>query len=232
MSAAGQEHPDRGEIGRTDLESSLRSARSWATLLSVAGLGVATDLISKSLAFARIAPDPVRLQREEVLEAMKHGVVSGVLPAHDSVTVIPSVLDLRLVLNPGAVFGVGPGQRWFFVLFTLAALAFAIWVFANWTTRRSRMAHVALGLIIAGGLGNLYDRLMYGCVRDFLHPLPGVRLPFGLKWPSGSPEVWPWVSNVADAYLLIGIGLLLITLWRAPDTASGAGDRENEKAVS
>ena len=69
-------------------------------------------------------------------------------------------------------------------------------------------------LIIAGGIGNLYDRIRFACVRDFIHPLPHVKLPFGLTWPSGDPHLWPYVSNVADALLLIGIGLLLFRLWR------------------
>ena len=79
------------------------------------------------------------------------------------------------------------------------------------------VAHVALALLIAGGLGNLYDRVLFACVRDFIHPLPGVTLPFGIRWPGGSREVWPYVSNVADLFLLLGIGALLVYSWRKPD---------------
>ncbi|MBO6514574.1 MAG: hypothetical protein JJ974_11475, partial [Phycisphaerales bacterium] len=64
-------------------------------------------------------------------------------------------------------------------------------------------------------------RLVFACVRDFIHPLPGMKLPFGLTWPNGgSDEVWPYVSNVADLYLLIGIGLLLVYTWRQPNPQS------------
>jgi signal peptidase II len=117
------------------------------------------------------------------------------------------------VLTPGAVFGMGPGQRWFVIGFTLLALGFGMLMFAKWTTASDRFAHIAIGLLIGGGLGNLYDRLTLGCVRDFLHPLPGWKWPRG--WTlAGTNEVWPYVSNLADLFLLIGILMLLLHLWR------------------
>src|SRR5690606_22977848 len=118
------------------------------------------------------------------------------------------------------------GQRWFFVGFTAVALAFGLWMFAKWTTASDRAAHIAIGLVISGGLGNLYDRLRFGCVRDFIHPLPNVKFPFGWTPLGPSGEVWPYISNVADLALLIGIGMLLIYLWRRGDssaTASASG---------
>lgn len=181
-------------------------------------VGVIADLLSKSLAFQSLAGAPVVVDRERVLA----GEISSIVPPHQPTNVIPYVLDLQLVLNPGAVFGVGAGKRMFFVAFTLAAIAFGLWVFAKWTRASSRWSHVAIGLVLAGGVGNLYDRVTFACVRDFLHPLPGVHLPFGIAWPNGGTEVWPWVSNVADAFLLIGIAILLVTLWRAePPPKSG-----------
>ncbi len=190
-----------------------RSSRAWATLLIVAVLGVALDLWTKWLAFQRIAGRPVIVDRERVLA----GGLRDIVPPHEPVQVVPYALDLTLVLNPGAVFGVGPGRRWFFIVFTMLAMSFGVWIFATWTHARARWAHIGIGLVLAGGLGNLYDRLRFGCVRDFLRPLPDVHLPFGLSWPGGATDIWPWVSNVADALLLIGIGILIITLWRGED---------------
>ena len=132
-------------------------------------------------------------------------------------SVINRVLEFTLVLNPGAVFGIGAGQRWFFVVFTVIAVVIALVLFVKWTHAQDWIAHTGFGLIIAGGLGNLYDRLVFACVRDFIHPLPGMKLPFGIKWPGGNPEVWPYVSNVADAFLIIGIMMLMVHAWRMPD---------------
>ncbi|TVQ61002.1 MAG: signal peptidase II [Phycisphaerales bacterium] len=191
-----------------------RCRRAWIVLLVATLLGLVADLVSKEIAFARVAGDPVVIHREDVLTLPSPAMIGSLLPYHAPVNVIPGVLDFRLVLNPGAVFGVGAGQRWFFVLFTTVALGVAVWVFATWTRGRDTAAHIGVACVLAGGLGNLYDRLKFACVRDFIHPLPGVNLPFGMAWPSGDRQIWPWVSNVADALLIVGIALLLIHLWR------------------
>ncbi|MBS0196626.1 MAG: signal peptidase II [Planctomycetes bacterium] len=179
----------------------------------MAVVGLAIDLWTKVWAFKTVAGSPVVVSREEVLSS---GWLGRLIPQHDPVTVIPNILDFTLVLNPGAVFGMGAGKRWFFVVFTGAALAFGLMLFARWTKRNDTWAHISVALLLAGGLGNLYDRLVFGCVRDFIHPLPGVRLPFGIRWPGGGNEVWPWVSNVADLWLIIGIGILVLRTLRTP----------------
>ena len=196
------------------IDSTIRSRRAWTVLMLSVLIGLVTDLWSKSYAFAAIAPDPVVVHREDVLSVND---LSVLIPPHDPVVVAPNLLEFTLVLNPGAVFGIGAGQRVFFIGFTLIAIVVSMVLFSKWTRPKDWSAHLGFGLIISGGLGNLYDRIRFACVRDFIHPLPGVELPFGLRWPGGgSSEVWPYVSNVADLYLLIGIGILLIYTWRQP----------------
>jgi signal peptidase II len=200
------------------------SKAAWITLAVVTVVALATDLASKHWAFANIGPAPVIVNREEVLAIARvdPGQISRVIPRHDPMTVIPHVLELTLVLNSGAVFGMGQGQRWAFMVFTTLAIAAAVGVFAYWTRAKDRWAHAAIGLLIAGGIGNFYDRLVYGCVRDFIHPLPGVPWPFGLKL-MGRVEIWPYVSNVADAFLLVGIAILAFFLWRHDPKHRGRG---------
>lgn len=191
-----------------------KSRRAWAVLL-IALLGsLVADLASKELAFRHVAGDPVHVSREAVLAISDPRHTNSLIPAHPPVVVVPGVLDFTLVLNPGAVFGTGPGGRWFFVGFTVVAIAFAGMMFARWCGPRDHWAHAGIGMLIGGGLGNLYDRLMFACVRDFLHPLPGVKWPGGVRF-LGRDEVWPYVSNVADALLLVGIAILLVYLWRS-----------------
>lgn len=194
------------------------SPRAWLLLAVVAALGLVTDLASKWAAFEFLPDSPAHVQRGDVLAAMNMSGPNGLiaLVPDARLTVVPKLLDFTLVLNPGAVFGLGAGRRWFFIVFTLAAVAFATTMFARWTSRRDHLAHAGIALLVSGGLGNLYDRVVYACVRDFIHPLPGVKLPFGLAWPNGSPEVWPYVSNLADLYLLIGIAALIFFAWRKP----------------
>ena len=194
------------------------SPAAWATLLLVLVIGLCLDLGSKSWAFESVADQPVELDYE--------GVVSGTyqLPWHAGVRVLPGdLLDFHLVLNRGAVFGIGQGSRGIFVGFTLIAVTVAIGVFGWWTRAGSHLAHVAIALILAGGIGNLYDRVFIGAVRDFLHMLPRWNLPWGMQWPGGSTEVFPWVFNVADVMLLAGMALLLLHVQLA-DRAQRAAD--------
>ena len=176
---------------------------AWIVLLGVFGAGVTVDLVLKHWAFQHVAPHPIVLDKAVISEPYWH------IPPHEPATVIPRVLNLHLVKNDGAVFGIGANQRIFFIVFTMAALTAAVVVFGRWTMRGATAAHVAIGLILAGGFGNLVDRLRFGFVRDFLHMLPGLKMPFGLHWPGGSDEVFPWVFNVADVMLLVGMGTLM-----------------------
>ena len=195
------------------------SARAWAVLLTVTFLGLWSDLWTKSWAFRTIAGEPVIVERSEVLTTQHLGTL---IPAHPPVVVAKGLLEFTLVLNPGAVFGMGAGQRWFFVIFTGCALMFGLWLFGKMTHAREYIAHTAVGLLLSGGLGNLYDRLVFGCVRDFIHPLPGVTFPFGLSMPWGSNEVWPWVSNVADLWLIFAIAILLVRAFKQPPMPAAA----------
>lgn len=190
-----------------------RSWRDWAALIAVTSSSLIIDLVTKWWAFRSVAGAPVHIDRQEVME-VPH--LSLLIPQHDPIRVIPSLLDFTLVLNPGAVFGIGAGKRWFFVGFTLIAILFCLYLFARWTRRAEWSAHIAIGMVLGGGLGNLYDRLTFACVRDFIHPLPGVMLPFGWELPWSGREVWPYVSNVADLFLLIGIAILGWKALRGP----------------
>lgn len=200
-----------------------RSRRAWATLLIVVVVALVADLWSKTLAFERVAGDPVTVTRQLVLDAERPG---HIIPRHAPVVVVPRLLEFTLVLNEGAVFGIGAGKRWFFVLFTAGAMVFVLWMFAKGTGARDWVAHTGAGLLIAGGLGNMYDRVRFACVRDFIHPLPDLRI--------GDWVVWPYVSNVADLWVIIGIVLLLVRLWNTPqpETKSKAPGEANPDAES
>ena len=182
-----------------------RSVAAWGVLLAVVLVGLVLDLWTKQWAFEEVAGTPVQLVYSDIVDG------ANPIPWHDGMRVVgPDLLDFRLVLNRGAVFGIGQGRRVAFVLFTVVAIVVAVVVFGWWTRARAHLAHIAIGLILAGGLGNLYDRLSIGAVRDFLHLLPRRDLPFGISWPGGTTEVFPWIFNLADVELLLGMALLLI----------------------
>lgn len=211
-----------------------RSPLAWLTLIGVFGLGLWIDITTKYWAFRTVAGHPIDLVHAEVA-----GNPAYRLPWHEGIRALPAdLLDFRLVLNHGAVFGIGQNRRAVFVLFTLTAIVVAVLVFARWTRATSHLAHIAIGLILAGGVGNLYDRIVYGAVRDFLHMLPRWDLPFGWRWPGNATgEVFPWVFNVADMLLLSGMALLLLyvhlrdraeKLARDAETHAASGDARLE----
>ncbi len=176
-----------------------KDPRAVVTALFVAFVVIGVDLIVKALSFRFVTGAPVS---------------PGSVPEHNAVGLIPYILSLKLVENRGAVFGIGQGQRLAFVVVGVVAVIVVVIAFVRSAAHR-RFLHVALALILAGALGNLYDRVIYGMVRDMLWLFPGVKLPFGLAWPGGgSDELYPWVFNIADASLLIGLDILMLGMYR------------------
>jgi len=172
-------------------------------LFLVVALGLlATDLLSKQLAFRHVAGAPVRLTGNPAADKQA-------IPPHHAVVVVPKVLALQLTLNEGAVFGMGQGRRWLFVLISVAAIGVIGLIFSRSSAGHWAL-HVPLAMILAGALGNLYDRIVYSAVRDMCKLFPDVHLPFGWQWP-GDPanaslrEVYPWIFNIADVALVLGV---------------------------
>jgi signal peptidase II len=192
-----------------------QSPRAWLVLLTVMLIGFSADLATKKWAFQSIANQPVILEREQLL-SNPHWTP---IPLHDGKVAIPGrLLHFRLVLNDGAVFGIGSQKRIFFIIFTFVALGIAGWIFGRHTSKNNTLAHIAIGLVLGGGLGNLYDRIFIGRVRDFMHLIPDRHLPFGWSWPGSNTELFPWIFNTGDALLLTGMGLLMIFFWKQPTT--------------
>jgi signal peptidase II len=123
-------------------------------------------------------------------------------------------LSLQLVTNTGAVFGIGKGAQGMFAVVSIVATVVIVFVFLR-SDRGAWVQQTALALILAGALGNLHDRIRFSAVRDMLWLFPDVKLPFGLAWPGGNPYLYPWRFNIADAALVVGVGVMLILMWRA-----------------
>lgn len=121
-------------------------------------------------------------------------VAVAMLEGREPVRVLGGLVYLQLLRNPGAAFSLATGMTW-----VLALVAIAVVVAIVWISRRLGSAGwaIGLGLILAGALGNLVDRLfrapgvLEGHVVDFISVFA----------PDG--EVWP-VFNVADSAIVIG----------------------------
>lgn len=122
----------------------------------------------------------------------------------DSISVIDGFFNITYVRNTGVAFGIfssisSPAKS--ILLSAFAALAAVLVItYSLRSPLRNRLLHVALALILGGALGNLYDRLTYGYVVDFLEFY--VR---SYHWPS---------FNVADSAISVGVILLAIEITR------------------
>ena len=114
----------------------------------------------------------------------------------ETVKVIPKVFHLTYVLNPGAAFGLMAGRTWIFVVTAVLVLGGVIYGQFR-IPREEWITRLAIGMIGGGAMGNLYDRLTIGRVVDYL-----------------DFQIWPYVFNFADSMIVIGVGLLMLAIYR------------------
>ena len=170
---------------RRDVEAARRpsvKASRWLLFWAIALGGATFDLTTKALVFEAIGPE-----------------------GSPEVSVIGEVLELRTSHNPGALWGFGGswqfGSLAFASLSILAAGFIIYWLFALGHAA-DRWQTAALGLIMAGAIGNCYDRLRYGYVRDFVWVHVDS---IGFNFP---------IFNFADNMLVVGAGALVLLAMR------------------
>lgn len=112
--------------------SAVRDLGSHLRFWLVAACGLALDLWSKNWAF-------------------------GTLTRGEERVIVPNVLEFTIIVNDGALFGIGKGQTTLFLIASMLALLLVWWMFVQSSPRRWAL-QIALGGILAGALGNMYDR--------------------------------------------------------------------------
>ncbi|HUJ62513.1 MAG TPA: signal peptidase II [Kofleriaceae bacterium] len=111
--------------------------------------------------------------------------------------VIAGYWDWELAMNDGVAFSTFAGGSGRIILCVIAGLAvLAIGYAAARTAPEERLRRVCYGLLAAGALGNLVDRVKDGAVTDFV------------RWHVHT-HMWP-IFNLADAALLVGVGMLFL----------------------
>lgn len=176
--------------------------RGWFSFATIAALAAGIDLATKSYLFERLG-----------LPGERPGIV-----------LVPGMLALETNLNEGALFGMGQGFGAVFAAVSLAAIAGILWMVSRPATRGDRWLLLALALITGGIIGNLYDRVGLPAltwhaplerkgeavlaVRDWIHfKLEGI-----IDWP---------IFNLADTWLVIGAGLMLLLSLRPEPAIDG-----------
>lgn len=127
----------------------------------------------------------------------KHWVLRSI-NLYDARVIVPDFFNLVNVTNTGAAFGSFTGNNTFFVVISIIALL-VVTVLLVRPHRSDVWRDLSLALLLAGILGNLTDRLMYGHVIDFL--LFNLHVRFADPWPA---------FNVADSCISIAVVLFII----------------------
>ena len=128
-----------------------------------------------------------------LLDQAVKGYVVKEIPLGGMRRFIPKVVSLTYLKNSGAAFSMLENQQWFFAIITLIAMG-AAFVYLYRHIKGSLWLLLGLTLIISGGIGNFIDRVRQGFVVDMFH----------LDFMNFA------IFNVADIYLTVGVGLLLI----------------------
>ncbi len=125
--------------------------------------------------------------------------IQSIMTLGDSTMIIKDFFYLTFVHNEGAAWGMLSGKMELFFVITIVVLVVIGYILFT-TDRKKTLLRFALVIILGGTLGNFYDRVVFGYVRDFLNFYP-----LGYDFP---------VFNVADSALTIGYVLLAWYLLR------------------
>jgi signal peptidase II len=136
----------------------------------------------------------------------KQWVLRSISP-YDAHIVVPDFFNLVNVTNTGAAFGSFKGNNTFFVIISIIALV-VLTVLLVRPRRSDPWRDVSLALLLAGILGNLTDRLLYGHVIDFL--LFNLHIRYADPWPA---------FNVADSCISVAVVLFIIHSFRKQKSA-------------
>ena len=112
--------------------------------------------------------------------------------------IIKNVFRFTYLENRGAAFGMLSEHRWVFLIISTVAIAAIIFYMIKFKPK-SKLERIAIAFMAGGGIGNMIDRILLGYVIDFIDFY-------------AFPKVWSYIFNVADSFVCIGAGLLVLYL--------------------
>lgn len=126
-------------------------------------------------------------------------IISKIVTLGNSIDIIKNFLRISYVKNTGAAFSILDGNTLFVTIIGIVIIIMIIWyLYKNKVNKM--IDKIGYSLILGGSIGNLFDRVCYGYVRDFIDIQIGE-----YNYP---------IFNLADSFIVIGVILLLISAWR------------------
>ncbi|MBR5539211.1 MAG: signal peptidase II [Clostridia bacterium] len=129
--------------------------------------------------------------------AAANNLAAGEITAGLTKPVIKDVLHLTYIENSGMSFGLLSEHRLVFMVLSTVGIA-VLFAYLVYLKGEDRLLSVSLSLMIGGGIGNMFDRIILGYVVDFVD--------FCYF------DFWKWIFNFADTCICIGAALMLIAV--------------------
>ena len=133
-----------------------------------------------------------------IIDIVSKIIIKSNLKLYESIILIPNFFSLTYVINDGAAFSILEGKQILLIILGILVLIFLIYYIFKEELTNYKVIYYSL--LIGGISGNLYDRIIYNGVRDFLD----FKI-FGYNYP---------IFNIADSFIVIGVGLIIIEVIR------------------
>lgn len=116
---------------------------------------------------------------------------------NSSIIILKGIINLTYVENTGGAFGIGENSTIIFIIENISVLTLLTLFIFSKKNQISIYELIGLGLILAGGIGNLFDRVFRGFVVDYIDFNPLITYP---------------VFNIADIYVVVGCMMIAINV--------------------
>lgn len=127
---------------------------------------------------------------------------TGNLKNQGTKIMIPNIIELSYTENRGMVFGINNRSGNYIqrrlLLIVRILLSIGLIVYISISRSKPLLFHVPFLLILSGAFGNIIDSVRFGHVVDFIHMHLGKIID------------WPFLFNLADAYVCVGMGIILL----------------------
>lgn len=130
-----------------------------------------------------------------LLDQISKVIITNFLDVNSSIDIINNFFNLTLVHNDGAAWSILSGNRLLLIFISLIALVLIYYIFIK-NKNLKKLDIITYGMLIGGIIGNLFDRVFYGYVIDFLD----FKI-FNYNYP---------VFNIADCFIVISAILLIV----------------------
>lgn len=192
----------------------IRYPKTIVLFFLIASTGLAADLLSKHLVFQSMLTDDAlntKLQAyDRAFERRYNRPPTTEEVLYQFQKTFVGKVKFTLSTNPGIVFGLRLNKA--IVATTTVITVIIIGGLFVTSPAKAKLMHTSMAIIVAGALGNLYDRLFAVVQPDGYEPINGQVRDF----IDCSGLYYPWIFNIADILLVVGVGVLALLWFREP----------------